>query len=532
MPPKLRRVVRLDSLPLNDTYYTEEGYLHDEPILTSTGIFEYTNPDGTIRRELRLPEEVFDPESLRSYLGKPVCITHDAGLIDKDNVHENQVGTILSEGYQSGNDVRAEIMIHDTDEMKRAGLKELSLGYNLDLDETPGVWKGKPYDAIQRNIRINHLALVLEARAGDQARLNIDSRAGKTMTGGNSMKKKTTARKASGNRARRADGLLSPEELEQAVAEYKARRALRTSQKDEDEPVESAPVPAIGGKPVTKAQEEVAEDDDEEEGNTIIGPSGNPPTDDPEAKAQFIRDRRDRRDEEGDPETQEEAMGMIAQQDEDIDSLLDLVDTLLAERDMRKAAADEGDDETEPTEIAEDDDEENPFANEENEDDECEENEDEDDEENEDDEDQLSEEENEDDDDDAIPNINENEVESPILNIDSVDKIVRRRVQLGMAGQMLHMDGLENMNLKKGMKKVIRAVHPGMRLDGKSSTYINTAFEFAMNDLKAKSKKDTKYQKRQTFNKDSRSTRAKGDTPMNARDRMIKRQAMNKKEGK
>ena len=47
--------------------------------------------------------------------------------------------------------------------MKSAGLKELSLGYNLDLDETPGEWEGQPYDAVQRNIVINHLALVLEA---------------------------------------------------------------------------------------------------------------------------------------------------------------------------------------------------------------------------------------------------------------------------------------------------------------------------------------------------------------------------------
>ena len=40
--PKLSQVIRLDSLPLNQTYFTPEGYLMDRPILTSTGIFEYT----------------------------------------------------------------------------------------------------------------------------------------------------------------------------------------------------------------------------------------------------------------------------------------------------------------------------------------------------------------------------------------------------------------------------------------------------------------------------------------------------------
>ena len=114
--PKLARVLRLDSIPLVKATYTPEGYLEDTPILTSTGIFEYTNPDGSIRRELRLPEEVFKPESLASYCGKPICITHDAGLITKDNVHENAVGTILSEGFRDGASVRAKIIIHDTDE--------------------------------------------------------------------------------------------------------------------------------------------------------------------------------------------------------------------------------------------------------------------------------------------------------------------------------------------------------------------------------------------------------------------------------
>ena len=42
----------------------------------------------------------------------------------------------------------------------------MSLGYNLDLIEEPGEWNGEKYDAIQTNIRINHLAIVDKARAG------------------------------------------------------------------------------------------------------------------------------------------------------------------------------------------------------------------------------------------------------------------------------------------------------------------------------------------------------------------------------
>ena len=134
---------RLDSISLDQTYYTEEGYLVDHPIVTTCGIFEYKNEDGSMRRELRLPEDVFNEKSLKSYKGKPIIITHDAGEVSKDNVRREQIGTIMSEGYQDGDSVRCEIIIHDTNALKRCGLKELSLGYSLDTEETPGVWRGE-----------------------------------------------------------------------------------------------------------------------------------------------------------------------------------------------------------------------------------------------------------------------------------------------------------------------------------------------------------------------------------------------------
>ena len=465
-PPKLSRVYRLDSSPVNSTYFTEEGYLVDHPVLTSIGIFEYTNKDGSIRRELRLPEEVFKPESLKTYKGKPIIVTHDAGLITKDNVSEEAIGTILSEGYQDGDDVRAEIIIHDTDEMKSVGLKELSLGYNLTLDETPGVWKGQPYDAIQRDITINHLALVLQARAGDQARLNIDSR-DRTSKGVKTMSKKT---KKFGTRA---DDTTKTKEI------------------------------------------------DTDEDDTAIAP------DDQKSAVQAIKDRRDRRDEDGDPKDKDTAMGVIAQQDDDMDKLFDIIDTLLAERDMnaaKPAAAADGEDDG----LAEcnntDDDDEDDLANKPasalkavNGDDDDE------------DDDDL----NEDEDDDDIPTTNDGNVSSttvtePTSNMDSIDAIVRQRVQLGIAGSKLGLKGLENMKLSAAKKTVIRAVNPSVRLDGKSEAYINGAFAIAMNAVNAGSRNGTNYQKKQMFNRDSASRRASDSTSADAaRARMIERR-MNK----
>ena len=45
---------------------------------------------------------------------------------------------------------------------------------------------------------------------------------------------------------------------------------------------------------------------------------------------QSVKDRRDRRDSEGDPQDLNGAMGVIAQQDEDIDTLLGVIDVLKA----------------------------------------------------------------------------------------------------------------------------------------------------------------------------------------------------------
>ncbi len=80
----------------------------------------------------------FDKKSLESYKGKPIIITHDAGEVDKENVRREQIGTIMSEGYRDGDSVRCEIIIHDTNALKSCGLKELSLGYSLDTDDTRG----------------------------------------------------------------------------------------------------------------------------------------------------------------------------------------------------------------------------------------------------------------------------------------------------------------------------------------------------------------------------------------------------------
>jgi hypothetical protein len=76
----------------------ETGFLHAPIRSTRTGVFEYRRKDGTISRELRHPEDVFDEASLESL--KRVVLTEghprksDGSPLDvtTDNVETLQVG--------------------------------------------------------------------------------------------------------------------------------------------------------------------------------------------------------------------------------------------------------------------------------------------------------------------------------------------------------------------------------------------------------------------------------------------------------
>jgi len=168
-------VQRYDFAQLKATK-TDEGFLVDTPIVGRVGIQTYMNADGTTRKEYRPAEEVFHPDALASMVGKPITDAHPNGKVTAANFKKLTIGTILGAGKQDGDNVRVDIIIQDAEAIIKAekgGVRELSLGYTVDLDETPGEFNGEKYDAIQKNIKVNHLALVPKGRAGN-ARLNLD----------------------------------------------------------------------------------------------------------------------------------------------------------------------------------------------------------------------------------------------------------------------------------------------------------------------------------------------------------------------
>lgn len=158
----------------------QDGMLRVQANLTRTGIFKYQNPDGSVRREYRPAEEVFKQDSLASFAGRPLTIGHRLDAVDSASWREVAVGDVRDDAHREGQFVRATVQVNDANTIRRVDSKELvevSCGYRCDLDSTPGTFQGEAYDAIQRNIRLNHVALLPpdHGRAGPDVKLLLDS---------------------------------------------------------------------------------------------------------------------------------------------------------------------------------------------------------------------------------------------------------------------------------------------------------------------------------------------------------------------
>lgn len=153
-----------------------DGYLQGVVPVTRPGVFPYRNDDGSLRYEFRPPEEVHHPESLKSLQLCPAQVEHVA-MLDAGNIDQYKVGH-LGDAVKVRPDGVVETAIRiDSPRGLQAyedGVRGLSMGYNLDLEDAPpgSNWNGKPYTHIQRNIRYNHIAITKLGRLGKDLRLD------------------------------------------------------------------------------------------------------------------------------------------------------------------------------------------------------------------------------------------------------------------------------------------------------------------------------------------------------------------------
>lgn len=175
----METVSRYDYGQISKSEISDEGYLKVWCKAARVGTQLYTRGDGKQCREYRPEEEVAKPESLASFGMKAVTMGHPPVLLDSGNTNVHQIGHAGSQVRFNDGFVEVALLITDKEaisQIQRGDAQEVSSGYRVDFDPTPGVTpSGESYDGVQRNIRINHIAIVKKGRAGSDVRLILDS---------------------------------------------------------------------------------------------------------------------------------------------------------------------------------------------------------------------------------------------------------------------------------------------------------------------------------------------------------------------
>lgn len=170
--------IRYDFAPIMGYEETPEGWLRVWCRAARTGVQEYKQKDGSVRREYRPPEEVGSPKSLETFGMVPVTLEHPPVLLDSKNTKDHQIGYSGSKVEFDGKFVSVALTVTDSDAIaaiKRGDKKEVSAGYKVEYDAKPGKTPdGEAYDGIQRDIVANHIAVVAKGRAGSDVRLLMD----------------------------------------------------------------------------------------------------------------------------------------------------------------------------------------------------------------------------------------------------------------------------------------------------------------------------------------------------------------------
>lgn len=174
-----------DAFLLDDVRRTDDGYLTAFARVARTGIqtykgYELGRPDLDTVRVYRPPEEVFHADAMHSAAHRPVTMKHPPVPVTAKNWRKYSRGQTGGEVVRDGEYLRVPMVLMDqslVDAYEKKGVKELSLGYSTDIKWRTGVVDagqpdaGQTYDAVQTAIRVNHLAVVPEARGGKNLRI-------------------------------------------------------------------------------------------------------------------------------------------------------------------------------------------------------------------------------------------------------------------------------------------------------------------------------------------------------------------------
>lgn len=174
-----------DRLTFDAPRRTSEGYLAVRAKSARIGVQDYlgreVDPTGTkfkaddIVSVYRPEAEVMSERSVRSFLMKPITNDHPTEAVTAEN-HSRLSKGVVAKAMRDGDHLAFDLVFFDAATIADidSGKRELSNGYSVDLSIEDGVTPdGKAYQAVQRNIIGNHVALVDRGRAGPDCAIGL-----------------------------------------------------------------------------------------------------------------------------------------------------------------------------------------------------------------------------------------------------------------------------------------------------------------------------------------------------------------------
>ena len=173
------KLQRFDKAYIADFSETSEGYLTVKAPITRPGVFPYLKKDGGIEMEAKLPEDLFSEKTIKSANAKPVTDDHPTEAVTSANYSKYAKGLTHTDAEVRDKKLYISFTITDsaTIQKVKSGKRELSIGFLADVSKENGEYEGMTYDSVQKNMEINHLAIVDKGRAGSAIAIRNDSMA-------------------------------------------------------------------------------------------------------------------------------------------------------------------------------------------------------------------------------------------------------------------------------------------------------------------------------------------------------------------
>lgn len=167
----------------------DSGFLHATAICARNGVQEYMGSElGLSGEQANRVFQVFRPldevaSSLSTYTNAIVTDDHPTdGLVTTETSSELSKGSVSNAEiieYDGISYISATITITNKEliyKVLSGEKRELSAGYTSDIVKESGEFDGVSYQYVQKDIKVNHVAVVTEGRCGNTCKLNLDNK--------------------------------------------------------------------------------------------------------------------------------------------------------------------------------------------------------------------------------------------------------------------------------------------------------------------------------------------------------------------